>query len=457
MDITAKSNRWDYAPLWIITATGLSDLPNMLSQAKAVTMSWSQWGITDRIACIKKFLALYVDQKDYIAKLISLEIGKAISHAKADLDYDIGYIQWHLDNAEAILKPEVTYEDEYSAHTAFYEAHGVVGVISPWNYPSSQRVWEIIPPLLAGNVIIYKCSSACMRTAQYINNLLLSCLPPWVFQPIYGDSNIGSELTKLELDLFVFTGSTKVGQTILENTVKSLWETHLELGGSAPGIILPDSPIDDAMMNMIDISRVWHAGQICDGLKRLFVHTSQYEELLSKLSDYFSNIPIGNPLDPNTRMGSLISAQALQEAQSSIDTSIQMGAREIKLGTLDKTPWVFMQVILLTDITFDMPVMKKEIFAPVLPIMKYEHVDQAIEYANHTIYWLWWYLWWKDPIQIDYVCSRLKTANIAVNNTSYLIPQIPFWGYTWSSGNFREHGIIWLRSYTKIKVVSRRK
>jgi len=207
-------------------------------------------------------------------------------------------------------------------------------------------------------------------------------------------------------------------------------------------------------MQTIDYFRIRHAGQICDGLKRLFVHHSQQDELITQLSDYFHDITIGDPMSPDTRMWSLISEQAKISLENHINQSVSMWASKIELGQLDNTPWAFVPITILTDVTLDMPVMKSEIFWPIIPIMTYNTLDEVIWYANATIYWLGWYLRWTDQSQIDYVCSRIKTWNIAVNNTSYLIPQVPFGGYTPASGNMREHGTVGLRSYCETKVIS---
>ncbi len=204
-------------------------------------------------------------------------------------------------------------------------------MISPRNYPTSQRVWEVIPPLLAGNTIIYKSASACVWTAKLMSDILISVLPHGVFQSVYGSSALGDELIRLPVELLIFTGSTQVGQKIQHNASQYLTQTYLELGGSAPGIILPNTPINESMMQTITISRIRHAGQICDGLKRLFVHRDQYEELRQALVSFFSGFIIGNPLDPKTDMGMLISKQSQFDIQSAIDQSIAQGAQKIEL------------------------------------------------------------------------------------------------------------------------------
>ena len=454
MNLQPKSNRWACQLLWQIKANKIYELPEILTQSQCVFESRAHTSVEVRIFHIQQFLDLYIHHRDQIAQFISMEIGKAITHSYADIDYDIWYIRRHLEHAQQILSPEIIYQDQHETHIQYYEARGVTAIISPWNYPSSQRVRQVIPPLLAGNTIIYKSASACMWTAKFISDLLISCLPAHTFHTIYGDSHLGNELTKLAVSQIIFTWSTQVWQMIQTNAVLSGARTHLELGGSAPGIILPNTSIDDTMMHMIDCSRLRHAGQICDGLKRLFVHISQKEELIHKLSDYFCDMSIGDPMSPDTRMWCLISEASKTSVQSAIDHSILMWATKIELWKIDNTSWPFVPITILTDVTLDMPVMNTEVFWPVIPIMTYDTLDELIWYANSSIYGLWWYLWWTDPEQINYICKHLKTWNISVNNTSYLIPQVPFGGYTPASGNMREHGVAWLRSYCETKVVS---
>lgn len=455
--IVARSNRWDQQVLWEIQSTSTDELDSILVKSQQAFVTRSNTSVGERVEHIQQFIDLYISHQESIAQSISLEIGKAITQSRADIEYDIGYIQWHLDHAQDILAHHIIYQDDASTHTWYYHGSGLAVVISPWNYPSSQRVRQIIPPLLAGNTVIYKCASACVRTSKLINDVLISCLPADVFIPVYGDSELGNHLTQLPVSMVIFTWSTKVGAIIQSNTSKHLTPTHLELWWSAPGIILPDTPIDDAMMLMIDQSRIWHWGQICDGLKRLFVHESQHDELITKITEYFWVVSIGNPLLSDTRMWCIINDQAKAQIMSDIQSSIDMWATTIELGKLDETSWPFIPMTILTRVTLDMPVMTKEIFWPVIPIMSYTTIDQAIEYANHTDYGLWWYLRWSDQTQIDDICSRLNTWNIAVNNTSYLLPQVPFGGYLPPSGNTREHGEIWLRSYCQLKVVSQPK
>jgi succinate-semialdehyde dehydrogenase/glutarate-semialdehyde dehydrogenase len=455
--ITCKSNRWEYEVLWYIQETDHNDIKTYHERSKQAFINRSWLSVAERINHLQWFLDEYKIIWKEIALSISKEIGKPITQSLADIEYDIGYIQWHLDNAMQILAPEVIYETENSLHTAYYEPKWVATVISPRNYPTSQWVRQVIPPLLAGNTILYKSASACMRTGKIMSDLVIKHLPEWVLIPFYGDSSLWQALIDLPTDLTIFTGSTWVG-TIISTTNGSQMETsHLELWWSAPGIICEDAIIDNQMMQTIDYFRVQHGGQICDGLKRLIVHESKLDEFIQTISHYFQDLKVWNPLDPETGLWPLINHKALEIINKQIQDSIQWKSiQTLTLWNYDTTPWGYMKLTLLigNELIWT-PVMRQEIFGPVLPVVTFKTIDEAITIANNTMYGLWGYLWTKNNQIIDYICSKLKTGNINVNNTNYVIPQVPFGGYTQASGNFREHWWVGLRGYCEMKMLSR--
>lgn len=451
------SNRWDRELLGSLEFTQAESLPLYLLQSRKAYQHRSTLAVSHRVACLRNFLVEYQSQAQVFATVVSKEIGKPITQSFMDHQSDIEYIQRHLQHAEEILKPQIIYEDEHSVHTQYFDPKGVVGVISPRNFPTTQLIRETIPTLIAWNTVIYKASESCAYSGYLLGQLLQKHLPQNVFIPLHGWSDIGQALVELDTDMTVFTGSSRVWYEIVKTSANSAKPSHLELWWSAPGIILPWYTIDNNLMQTIDLFRVQHGGQICDGLKRLFVHESQHQQLIRNISEYFESFQVWNPLDPHTNIGCLISEQALDTIQWQLADARDKWGKLIELGKYDGVPWPFMPFTLVIDPSPDMKVMQEEAFGPVLPIMQYQTIDQTIQYANDTVYGLWGYIWWHDDTEINYVCSKLQTGNINVNNTNYVIPQVPFGGYKPMSGNFREHGIIWLRNYTETKVVSRPK
>lgn len=456
--ITCKSNRWEYEVLWYIQETNHDDIKIYHEKSKQAFAVRSWLSVQERLNYLQWFLDEYKIIWKQIALSISKEIGKPITQSLADIDYDIWYIQRHLDNAEHILSPEIIHQTDSELHTAFYEPKWIATVISPRNYPTSQWVRQVIPPLLAGNTILYKSASACIRTGKLMSDLIIKHLPDWVFISFYGDSSLWKALIDLPTDLTIFTGSTWVGKMISTTNGIQMETSHLELWWSAPGIICEDATIDNQMMQTIEYFRVRHGGQICDGLKRLIVHESKLDEFIQTISHYFQDLKVWNPLDPATGLWPLINNNAKDTINTQIHQSIDgKDIQTIALGSGDTTPWAYMKLTLLIgNELIGTPVMKEEVFGPVLPIITFKTIDEAITIANDTIYGLGWYLWWNNEKELDYICNKLHTGNINVNNTNYVIPQVPFGGYTPSSGNFREHGSIGLKAYCEIKMVSKK-
>ena len=425
---------------------------------------WKNTDITQRLIYIWQFLDIYKSKRNEIATSISMEIGKPITQSLADVNYDIWYIEWFLANAENILMDEIIYEDGNSRHIVKHNPIWVMAVISPWNYPTSQRIREVIPTLIAGNTVIYKCSSSCIRTANILNQILESVLPKGIFGYIYGSSELGDELIKWDCDGIIFTWSTKVWQHIAEVATEGFKKTFLELGGSAPAVICKDAIIDDDMMRSFDYYRRRHGWQICDGIKRVIIHSSKFDEFITKMSTHLNAKYIWNPLDPQTDIWPLVSDKQLQILQSQIDDAISKWAKLHQFGKYDDTAWPYILPTLLTNISLDMRVMTEETFWPILPIYIYDSIEEAIQIANSTIYGLGGYIWgspnWEksdksdNPNDIYKLIDWLNTWNISVNNANYLIPQVPFWWYTTSSGNTRAHSKIWLKELCKIKTIS---
>lgn len=407
---------------------------------------------SNRIQIIRNFLESYKASRDKVAHQITTDINKPITQSYADVDYDIWYIQWMCDNAEqALPDSEIVYQDETSIHTALHQSLWVCAVISPRNFPSSQRVWQVIPTLLAWNSVIYKPSSQCFPTAKLLSDMLIYSLPnQYIYQVMYCSGSEFSKILDWDIDAVIFTGSTTTWLAIQSQVWPRLTKTILELWGSAPWIILPDALIDDAMMQTIEYFRRQNCGQICDWLKRLIVHRSRYTELVDKLTSYFSDMIVWDPTNPKTIVWPQVSQNQADQVRQQIDSS---DGEKISLWKFDWSKWPFIVPTLILNPSLTSPVMTQEVFGPVLPIVQYDSIEEAIHLANNTPFGLWAYLWGQNHHDITRSCEFLQTWNINTNNTNYVIPQVPFWGRK-LSGNWVEHWIIWLQELRKTKIIS---
>ena len=222
-----------------------------------------------------------------MALLESKEMCMPINEALLDFDGTLDYANWYFENAKKYLDPETTFEDDKEIHQVFYEPIGVSAVIIPWNFPFASVIWGVLQSLIAGNAVVLKHSEECPLCGKFIEDVFTKHLPKGVFGEVYGDGEVGKILVQQDINMIAFTGSTKTGKFLYETAGNKFIKAVMELGGSAPGIIFEDADIDLAVENVC-FNRLLNQGQCCDGLKRLIVHESVFEEVVEKISSIFS-------------------------------------------------------------------------------------------------------------------------------------------------------------------------
>jgi len=342
-------------------------------------------------------------------------------------------------------------------HTAYREPIGVSANIAPWNFPCSNFVWSIGQSLVSGNVVIYKSSEEVPLFGKLIEEIFnQSGLPEGVFSEVYGDGEVGNILVNGNIDLICFTGSTNTGKYLYKVASEKFIKAFLELGGSAPGIIFEDADIDRTIDSIFG-NRFLFSGQICDGLKRLIVHESKKDEVITKLVEKVNNTKVGDSLDESTEIGPLVSEKQLLALEKQVDDAIKKGAKvEVGGERLNINGGFFYKPTVLTNISFDMNVWEDEVFGPVLPVVTFKTEEEAIKLGNDTKYGLGGFVFTEDKEKAKRVALALKTGMVQVNNAIYLKPSSPFGGYK-ESGIGREHGKFGFLDLTQVKVVAEEK
>ena len=436
-----------------VETTNIEDIKDIVKNSRKAFKSWGYLSLEQRLVYIQELYDLIKDKKREFAELITNEMGMPISETLFDIDSGLEHIKWYMDNAEKIIGDIVTYEDENEIDKIFYEPKGVAAVIIAWNFPFSSFVWQAVTNLVVGNTVIIKHSELVPLCSQYIYNLVSSVLPENVYSVIYGDGTVGRSLVEQDIDLICFTGSTKTGQSLYKLAGEKFIGAVMECGGSAPGIIFEDADIDNILESLY-INKFANTGQICDGQKRLFVHRSKLEEVCNKYKQYIETKHIGNPLDEQTEIGPLVSKEQLEKLESQVEDAINKGAKVICGGRrLDNTNGNYYLPTILTNVSKDMRVYTEEVFGPVIPIIPFDTIEEAIELANDTQYGLGGYVYTKDRKKFDMVVKNLKTGMIAWNNLYYLRPCNPFGGYK-KSGIGRNNSEIGLKELCNIKIVT---
>ncbi len=429
------------------------EILNKVNEARKALKTWRDLGVKGRIKELQKVVDGFKKYSNEFSELISKEMGMPISQSHHDVSGAIEYMQWYLNNAEEYLNPEVVYEDEEMIHTVYREPVGVVAAITPWNFPASNFIWMVGQNLVVGNTVVFKDSEEVPLCGQLIENIFTEAnLPEGVFSEIYGGSEEGDILVNSDIDMICFTGSSATGHKLYQIAANKFIKAFLELGGSAPGIVFEDTDIDD-VLETIYSNRFDNCGQICDGLKRLIVHESKYEEMIEKLINYLNSVKVGNASDESTDIGPLVSSKQLEALKNQVEKSVEKGAEIIYKKEIDSTlKGHFYSPILMKNITPEMEVWNEEVFGPVLPIVTFKTEKEAILLANDTKYGLGGYVFTGDKDRFKRVALQIESGMIQQNNTSYVTPSSPFGGCK-ISGIGRENGKYGFFDLTEVKLV----
>ncbi|CAH0529817.1 aldehyde dehydrogenase [Vibrio hippocampi] len=432
---------------------------NLAAQVARATFDsgvWSQLQPAERKATLLKFARLIEENQDKLALLESLDAGKPISDT---LGYDAPAtarcIAW---NAEAIdkLYDEVAPTTADALALVTREPLGVVAAIVPWNFPAVMASWKLGPALATGNSVILKPSEKSPLSAIFLAELALAAgLPAGVFQVLPGFGYEAGQALALhnDVDGLTFTGSTAVGKKLLTFAGESnLKRTFMECGGKSPHIICADT---DKLQKAVDtaLSAIcYNQGEVCTAGSRLLVERSIYSEVIEKLKQGAANWQPADPLMTDTRMGAIIDEAQMERILSYIDIGKQQEATLLCGGqqVLQATGGYYIEPTIFVDVTPEMRIAREEIFGPVLSVIVFDTLEQAIDIANDTEYGLAAGIWTSDISKAIKGSRALRAGTVFVNNWDGGDMTMPFGGYK-QSGNGRDKSLHALEKYTELK------
>jgi succinate-semialdehyde dehydrogenase/glutarate-semialdehyde dehydrogenase len=333
------------------------------------------------------------------------------------------------------------------------EPHGVIGIISPWNYPFSIPATETLAALVAGNAVVLKPSELTPLIALELASLLhASGVPEDVFQVLIGDGAAGASLLRAPIGKLVFTGSVATGKRIAAAAAGRLLPVVLELGGKDPMIVLDDADIDVASS-----AAIWGAfvntGQTCLSVERCYVHRALYERFVKACMDKAGSLTMGNGMDPKTDVGPMIHERQLHIVEAHVQDAKDLGAKIVLGGKrLTELGTNFYAPTILADVTHDMRIMKEETFGPVLPIMPFDHDEDAIRLANDSEYGLAASIFTRGSERGERMARRIHAGTVMVNDliSCFGISEAPHGGAK-ASGLGRTHGRFGLDEMIRLK------
>lgn len=434
-----------------------SEIKEKVSKAQKVKNYWKELGVKGRVKLLEPVRDEFRGRKDEIANLISLETGKVITESVSEVTRYTDELSWFLENGPKALKDEITLDDEKSIHRMVFEPMGVAACIAPWNFPFGMSVWGIFPNLVAGNPVVFKISEESPMVGRLMEQIILNHkLPDGVFYEVYGAGDVGKKLSESDVNLIWFTGSTRTGKSLYKTAAEKFIKVVLEMGGSSPGVIFEDADIELAAP-VIFGGRFRHCGQVCSALKRLIVHEKIENKLISALSEIVEKQKIGNPLDANTDLGSLVAKRQLSLIKEQYQDALDKGAKIVAQSKMPKgLKGAFFPPTLLTNIRKNMRVWREEVFGPLFPIVTFKTEEEAVELANDTVYGLTARVVSEDLLRAERVASKIDAGTISINYESRFLACDPFGGYK-DSGMGRERGLHGLQELCQVKVIQNSK
>ncbi len=428
-----------------------ADVDLAVKAARAAFESFSQTTKEERMALLGRVIEGYKARIGDIAKAISEEMGAPISLAQTA---QAGSGMGHLGATLEALK-NFDLEESTGKNKVVFEPIGVVALITPWNWPMNQICAKVAPAIAAGNCVILKPSEQTPGCAHIFAEVLEAAgVPAGVFNLVQGDGpGVGEALSRHpDIDMISFTGSTRAGIQVAKNAADTVKRVHQELGGKSPNIILPGTPLDKALAGAAG-GVLLNSGQSCVAPTRLLVHTSQYAEALEGLKGIFGGKPVGNPAEAGSHIGPVVNKSQYDKIQGLIAKGVAEGA-ELVVGGAGRVEGheagYYVKPTVFGNVNNQMTIAREEIFGPVLVVIPYETLDEAVTIANDTPYGLGAYIA-GDPAVAKTIVRKLRAGSVFVN-AGGLDMNSPFGGYK-QSGNGREFGKFGLEEFMEKKSV----
>ena len=421
----------------------VSDLSHIVESSRVAGRSWSTIKIEDRLEYIKKYRDSLVSNKQELANIITVEMGKPITQSIGEIEMELEYLDFYISKSVNILKEKIVRKDNDVTYKIIHEPLGVFVCIAPWNFPLTMFHTGVIPALIAGNTVVFKPSELSTISQSFAANLMVKTgLPEDVMQIAVGGKEVGAELINQNIDAVWFTGSTKVGKEIYKKAGAKFIKVLLEMGGNSAAIVMNDANIDNAVENIF-WGRYLCNGQVCNADKRLFVQSDIYDKFMAKFIERIKSSKVGNPIDENTEIGPVVSTTQLDTLMSQLEDALSSGARVLIGGKRSIDPELFggnyLQPTVISDVNSKMRVMQEEVFGPILPVMKFSTIEEVVELVNDSIYGLSGEVYTTNEQTAKGIAEQLKVGTVGINTSNYFKPECPFGGYR-LSGLGREYG-----------------
>ncbi|MDP2094438.1 MAG: aldehyde dehydrogenase family protein [Hydrogenophaga sp.] len=427
-------------------------LEEAVAAAKRAFPAWAATPITERQQMVSQLGDLIEANQEAFINLLITEQGKGRAAAEWEIG---GSAYWCREIAKQSLDEEVVSRQGDDEIVTRYTPIGVIGGITPWNFPLLLAVWKIAPALVAGNTMVLKPSPYTPLCTLWFGELAQTVLPAGVLNILSGGNELGQWITEHPaIGKIAFTGSTATGRQVMRSAAGNLKRLTLELGGNDPAIVLPDVDAKAIAKDLFWASFA-NSSQFCVACKRMYVHEDVYDDVARELVAYAKTVKVGNGMEAGTELGPLQNKMQYDKVSQLLADSRDAGLKFLLGGTPEQKPGYFIPVTLVDNPPEDSRVVVEEAFGPVLPLLKYRDIEDVIARANNTQYGLAATVWGKDLEKASAIARRIEAGTVWVNHVHVFAPNIAFGGHK-QSGVGIENSLHGLAEYCNMQTVMRK-
>lgn len=431
------------------------DVRDAVDQASDAFKKWSSTPANTRADLLRAWFDLMMKNQDALGELLSLEQGKPLAEAKGEIAYGAKYIEWFAEESKRLYGATIPSLSPAQRIVTIRQPVGVVGAVTPWNFPNAMIARKAAAALAAGCTFVVRPAELTPLSALAMAELAKQAgIPDGVLNVVTGTDapGMGKALTKNpKVQKFSFTGSTRVGKMLIEDCADTVKRVSMELGGNAPFIVFEDADVDAAVQGAI-VSKFRNAGQTCVCTNRFIVQDTVADQFVEKLVAEVARLQVGNGMEEGVSIGPLISDSASTQVASLVDAAVNCGAKLKSGGKTHSLGSQFYEPTVLDHVTNSMDVAHSEIFGPVAPVIRFTTEQEAINIANDTEYGLASYVYTRDIGRVWRVSESLEYGMVGVNEGIISNPAAPFGGIK-QSGYGREGSLYGLEDYTEIKYI----
>lgn len=428
------------------------DVDRAVQAARRAFATYSDTSVEERLSWLQKIIAGFKARLPELARTMTLEMGAPITFAT---ERQATVALFHFEEAARVLA-RYQFEEPMGPGIIRREPIGVCGLITPWNWPLNQVASKVAPALATGCTVVLKPSEIAPISAMLVAEILHDAgLPAGVFNLVNGDGpTVGEAIAAHpEIDMVSFTGSTAAGIRVAKLAADTVKRVAQELGGKSANIILPDADLKAAVIQGVHACYT-NGGQNCQSPTRMLIPRAQRDAAFAAARQAVDSVRLGDPLDPATTMGPLVSPAQFDKVQDLIQSGIDEGATLVAGGTgrpADLNRGYFVRPTVFGDVTPQMRIAREEIFGPVLSIISYDTEDEAVEIANDTPFGLAGFVQSRDREHARAIANRIRAGRVYLNGAPF-DRSLPFGGYK-QSGNGREFGVFGFEEYLEVKAI----